>query len=94
MTVTLPPDVAKAVKELVEDGFYPSPEAVLGAAMIALAQKMEYVRKRAELRAELDKGLEDLEAGRYTELTPEWAEQMKQRVRQRAADRRREEGAA
>ena len=84
MTVTLPPAVAKAVSELVEDGFYPTPEAALQAAMQALDLKMEHERKLAELRAEIRKGLDDLDAGRVVEMTPEWLAAKKARIRQRA----------
>lgn len=69
MTLKLSAEHETYVAKLVDDGFYDSPDAVSAAALKALAEKLEYERKRAELRAEIQKGLDDIAAGRFTRFS-------------------------
>jgi len=61
--MTLPADVEKFVAEEVAAGRYPTAEAVLDAAVVALREKLALDRKRAEVIRELDIGLKQLDAG-------------------------------
>ena len=64
--IKLTEDQAAFVRERVESGDYGSPDEVVGEALRLLRdQQPEYV---AWLRAELQKGIDDIEAGRYIEL--------------------------
>ena len=67
--MTLPADVEKFVAEEVAAGRYPSAEAVLTAAAVALREKQALDRKREELRKEIQLGLDDIAAGRVVETS-------------------------
>ncbi len=65
VTVTMPADMASAVKEAVDDGDYASTSEVVREALrdwkLKRAQRMKELRM---LKADLRKGLADLDAGR------------------------------
>jgi len=68
MNITLSPALENFVRETVETGHYNNESDVMSEALRLLQQKE---KKRKELFDALDKGFEDLEAGRYKEYTPE-----------------------
>jgi len=63
MTITLTPDQEKLVAERLGQGSYRSPEQVAAAAFSALEAEEARERKLAELRREIDVGLEELDRG-------------------------------
>jgi len=68
MNITLSPALENFVKETVENGLYNNESEVMNEALRLLQVKEQ---KRKALFDALDKGFEDLEAGRYEEYTPE-----------------------
>ncbi len=77
------------IRECVEAGDYNNAsELVREALRLLKAQKDEQQAKLEHLRAELQKGLDDLEAGRYVELsTEEDFRAMSDDVRRRGRER-------
>ena len=65
MNVSLTPELESIVKAKVDSGMYSSASEVIREAL-----RMQYFRelKVARLKAELQKGLDDLEAGRVREI--------------------------
>lgn len=81
MTVTLTPEQAAVVEELVQHGTFESPEEVVGAAFELLAErKVDYDRELDRLRAEVALGDAAVERGEVVEFDPD---AIKARVRQR-----------
>lgn len=68
MNILLPTALENFVKETVEAGLYNNESEVMSEAL-RLLQIRE--KKRKALFDALDKGFEDLEAGRYTTYIPE-----------------------
>src|SRR5271166_193506 len=69
MTITLPSDMAAVVKSAVEDGDYASTsEAVREALRDWKMKRMLQLQELAALKAEIDKGLADLAAGRVQDF--------------------------
>ena len=61
--MTLPAEVEAFVTEQIAAGKYPTADAVLSDAVLALREKQALDRKRTELIHELDIGLRQLDAG-------------------------------
>ena len=64
MSLSIPPEVERAIHERVESGQYPSAEDVLRAAMEALDREQNCGLSLEELRREVQIGLDDLDQGR------------------------------
>jgi len=65
LTITLPTDMANLVKGAVEDGDYASSSEVIREALREWKLKRELrIQKIAELKAEIDRGLQDVAKGR------------------------------
>lgn len=64
MSLNIPPEVERAIRERVESGQYPSADDVLRAAMQALDwAEAEYENRLEALRRDIDEGIADLERG-------------------------------
>jgi antitoxin ParD1/3/4 len=77
MSVMLSPATEKLIRELVENGRYPSADEAVQEGL-----RLIDVRERhlARLRADVDVGLEQLERGEGVELTEERMEQIFERA--------------
>lgn len=68
-TIDIPEELARFIHDTVAAGHYPDENEVVRAALRLLEREEEEYRENlAELRAEVQKGLDDIEAGRYIEL--------------------------
>lgn len=81
----LTPELEATIAAKVASGRYRTGNEVLAEAMQALDEREERDRKLAELRAEIQLGIDDIEAGRMTTLTVEKIQEMKARGRERLA---------
>jgi antitoxin ParD1/3/4 len=63
MTVTLTPDQEKFIAERMNKAGYSSPEKVLEEGLRLIEAKEEYQRKLAELRRELQIGIDQINRG-------------------------------
>jgi len=72
MTVMLKPDTQRFVEEKVRSGEYASPEEAVNA-LLAFVQEQQKLTPEdiAELRAEVDIGLKDADAGKFVDYTAE-----------------------
>ncbi len=69
LTVTLPADMAALVKGAVSGGQYASASEIIREALRDWEVKTELRRRQLEeLRANIDQGLKDFEAGRLVEV--------------------------
>jgi antitoxin ParD1/3/4 len=84
MTVSLTKEQERLINELVASGRYQDDAAVLDDALNLLEARE---RKLAELQAELQKGLDDLDHGRYTEYTAETLPKLFEDIKKRGAAR-------
>jgi putative addiction module CopG family antidote len=82
MSITFPPDLEATVQRLVESGRYDDSEAVLREA-VRLLEEIE--RKRDELRAKLQIGIDEANRGELIEWTPELRQQIRESAHRRAA---------
>ena len=73
MNIIISPALENFVKETVATGLYNNESEVVNEALRLLQVKE---KKRKALFETLDKGFEDLEAGRYTTYTPELLDNM------------------
>lgn len=72
LTVTLPAELASTIRAAVADGDYPSSSDVIRDALRAWAQRRETrAVDVAALKADIDRGLDDLSAGRVVEFDAE-----------------------
>lgn len=72
LTITLPSEMAASVKEAVDGGDYASASEVIREALRAWKiRRAVQMQELAALRADLQKGLDDLEAGRTEPFDPE-----------------------
>jgi antitoxin ParD1/3/4 len=72
LTITLPTDMAAAVKSAVAEGDYASVSEVVRAALRDWKVKRALqLQELAALKAEIDKGLADVAAGRLEAFDPE-----------------------
>ena len=89
MTVDLPREAEQFVKQLLATGDYADERAVVAEA---LARWQQQKAMEATVRAEVQRGLDDLDAGRYRTIrTPEEAkafgDEIKRRARELKAER-------
>lgn len=86
---------AEFVRQCVDEGHYKDATEVVVAGLRLLAERVEEERLHLErLRAEVKKGMDDLEAGRYVEVnSPEELQALFEKIR-REATRRLEAGQA
>ncbi|QNI30734.1 ribbon-helix-helix protein, CopG family [Alloacidobacterium dinghuense] len=85
MTITLPTEMAGIVKDAVEGGDYASSSEVIREALRDWKLKRELrIQKIAELKAEIDRGLEDVAKGRVKKFN---AQRIIQRGRKLLAER-------
>lgn len=80
---------AEFVRRCVREGRFPDANAVVEAGLRLLAEREEEERLQLErLRAEVKKGMDDLEAGRYTEVnSPEELQALFDTIRMKANQR-------
>jgi antitoxin ParD1/3/4 len=68
-TIDIPEELARFIHDSVTAGRYPDENEVVRAALQLLEREEEEYQENLEvLRAEVQKGVDDIEAGRYTEL--------------------------
>jgi antitoxin ParD1/3/4 len=84
MILSLNEKQERLVNELVASGRYQDAAAVLDDAL-KLLEAGE--KKLAELRSELQKGMDDLESGRFTTYTKETSPQLFEDVKRRGRER-------
>jgi antitoxin ParD1/3/4 len=69
MTITMPADMAAVVKAAVDDGDYASTSEVVRDALREWKMKRAIqIQEIAALKADIDKGLADVAAGRLTDF--------------------------
>lgn len=72
LTVTMPPEMANAIKQAVEDGEYASTSEVVREALREWKTRRQLMlNELAELKADIDQGLADVAAGRVKKFDPE-----------------------
>lgn len=72
LTITLTPEIAEAVRAAVAAGEYASSSEVIREALRDWRHKRALQRHElAELREEIQRGIDDLEAGRVRDFDPE-----------------------
>ena len=81
MNVSLTPDLRRLIRERMETGLYGNESEVVREA---LRLYFERVARKAWMEGEIQKGLEDVAAGRLVPGTPELLEDIKRRGRERA----------
>ncbi len=84
MILSLNEKQERLVNELVASGRYQDAAAVLDDALKLLEARE---KKLAELRSELQKGMDDLESGRFTTYTKETSPQLFEDVKRRGRER-------
>jgi antitoxin ParD1/3/4 len=88
MNVSLTPELEKLVQEKVTSGLYQTASEVIREALRLLKERDD---QHAALRGQIQRGLTQLDQGAYREYTddtlPELGHEIKQRGRQRLADR-------
>jgi len=71
LTITLPAEMAGMVKGVVDEGGYASTSEVIREALRDWKMMRELrVRRFAELKAEIDRGMADVTEGRLTDFDP------------------------
>jgi antitoxin ParD1/3/4 len=88
MNVSLTPELEKLIQEKVTSGLYQTASEVIREALRLLKERDD---QNAALREQIQRGLAQLDQGVYREYTddtlPELGQEIKQRGRQRLADR-------
>ena len=80
MSLSLSPELERLIEEKVESGDYDSVEDVVSDAMRLLCQRNdEDAAKLDALRQEIQKGIDDLENGRYSPINEVFARLKSQR---------------
>jgi len=93
MNVSLTPRLEEMVQEHVRSGRYSSASEVIRAALRLLEDhEREQAIRFEQLKADVQKGIDDLDAGRSGELTDEVIEEIKARGRAELARRRSKSG--
>jgi len=86
MSIQLSPQAEQYLDSVVADGFFPSREAALEAAVDALREKLEPIPFVPDEHMErVEQAIESSKAGRSREMTPEFRESILQRIRDVAA---------
>ncbi len=71
MTITMPTDLAAVIKSAVDGGDYASTSEVVREALREWKlRRLVQSQELAALKADLDKGLNDIAAGRVTDFDP------------------------
>jgi len=71
LTITMPPEMASAVRQAVEDSEYASTSEVVCEALREWRTRRQLMLSElAERKAEIDQGLADVAAGRVKRLDP------------------------
>ncbi|WP_025099355.1 ribbon-helix-helix protein, CopG family [Burkholderia sp. A1] len=71
LTITMPPEMAGAIRQAVEDGDYASTSEVVREALREWKTRRQLMLgELAELKAEIDQGLADVAAGRVKKFDP------------------------
>ena len=71
LTITLPGDMASLVRGAVAEGGYASSSEVIREALRDWKMKREFhAQKLASLKADINRGLSDISAGRLTKFDP------------------------
>lgn len=81
MNVSLTPELEQYINDKVASGRYASASEVVREAL-RLHEERE--KKLAALRADIEAGLRDIEQGRVHEATPEFWEELKREIAERA----------
>lgn len=93
MNVSLTPRLEEMVQEHVRSGRYSSASEVIRAALRLLEDhEREQAARFEQLKADVQKGIDDLDAGRSAELTHEVFEEIKSLGRAELARRRSKSG--
>jgi antitoxin ParD1/3/4 len=72
LTITLPPEMAEAVRSAVLAGEYASSSEIIREALRDWRHKRALQRRELEeLRAQVQRGIDDLDAGRVQDFDPE-----------------------
>ncbi|AYQ90355.1 MULTISPECIES: ribbon-helix-helix domain-containing protein [Burkholderia] len=72
LTITMPPEMAGAIRQAVEDGDYASTSEVVREALREWKTRRQLMLgELAELKAEIDQGLADVAAGRVKKFDPQ-----------------------
>ncbi|WP_186200325.1 ribbon-helix-helix domain-containing protein [Burkholderia gladioli] len=72
LTITMPPEMAGAIRQAVEDGDYASTSEVVREALREWKTRRKLMLgELAELKAEIDQGLADVAAGRVKKFDPQ-----------------------
>lgn len=77
MDVSIKPELQKFIEEQLKGGHYKTADDVINTALIHLQAHVELPPEEiAELRAEIDLGIEDFERGDFVEWDPDeiWSE--------------------
>ncbi len=82
MNDLLSPELEATIAAKVASGRYGSGREVLAEALSALDEREERERKLAELRREIQLGVDDVEAGRMVAMTPGLLQEIKTRCRE------------
>ena len=85
MNVSLSPELEHYVSAKVETGLYQSASEVVREALQALREKEEYALQKANLIADLQRGIENIEDGKGVPVTKELIQKMKDDGRNRIA---------
>ena len=88
MTISLSPDLERFVRGKVDDGPYPSADAVVREALRLLQERDDSSHDTLEaLRREIQIGIDQADRGEVVPLTDELIEDVKARGRRRLAGR-------
>ncbi|MGF6611744.1 antitoxin ParD1/3/4 [Paraburkholderia sp. WSM4175] len=72
LTITMPPEMAMAIRQAVDDGAYASTSEVIREALREWNTRRQLMlTELAELKAEIDQGLADVAAGRVKKFDPD-----------------------
>jgi antitoxin ParD1/3/4 len=81
--ITLSAKQEELLNQLLANGGYPNTEAILDAALQGLIFQENLQEDLETLRREVDRGIADIEAGRFTTINENYSETLKQRWRGR-----------
>jgi putative addiction module CopG family antidote len=69
MNIALTPELEQFIQAQITDGTYATVNEVIEDSLRLLQAKVTPVSHQTQLKAELQKGIDDIEAGRYTTYT-------------------------
>ncbi len=85
MNGSITPEVEATIAAKVASGMYGTGAEVIREALLALEEREEREWKLAELRREIQLGIDDVESGRVVAMTVAELQDMKRRGRERRA---------